>query len=95
VTAKRVALIVRQVIAEEGSVDPRFIYATDRYPEELSVLPSWDSIDWIDFIMRLEEKLNMHIPDRDAERLITSRFNVEQMIDRIVEFHARSAGSSK
>jgi hypothetical protein len=50
--AQRVALIVRAVVAEEGSVDPRFILASDRYPEDLEILPSWDSPDWLDFILR-------------------------------------------
>src|SRR5688572_23201458 len=61
--AERVALIVRAVVAEEGSVDPQFIFANDRYPEDLEILPSWDSPDWLDFIMRLEEKLSIRISD--------------------------------
>src|SRR5262245_16814247 len=74
--AERVALIVRAVVAEEGSVDPQFILAGDRYPEDLEILPSWDSPDWLDFIMRLEQKLDIRISDRDADRLYMERWTV-------------------
>jgi acyl carrier protein len=94
--ARRVALIVREVIAREGSVDPKFIYATDRYPEDLEILPSWDSLDWVDFIVRLEKHLEVKIPNRDAEKLYLNRFTVKQMVHRIVAYCIeRQAARSK
>ena len=91
--AERVALIVRALVAEEGSVDPRFIFATDRYPEDLEILPSWDSPDWLDFIMRLEEKLDVRISDRDADRLYMPRWTVRELVQRVVSVYCRSAAA--
>lgn len=30
-----------------------------------------DSIDWLNFLMRLHEKLKVHIPESDYQRLVT------------------------
>ena len=92
--AERVALVVRAVVAEEGSVDPQFIFASDRYPEDLEILPSWDSPDWLDFIMRLEEKLAIRISDRDAERLYMPRWTVRELVQRVVSVCGGSAAAT-
>lgn len=88
--AERVALTVRAMVAEEGSVDPQFIFASDRYPEELEILPSWDSPDWLEFIMRLEEQLNIRIADRDVERLCLPKWTVRELVHHVVAVHSRS-----
>src|SRR5881227_1559115 len=88
--AEPVALVVRAVVAEEGSVDPQFIFASDRYPEDLEILPSWDSPHWLDFIMRLEEKLNIRISDRDAEPLYMPRWTVRELVQRAVSVYGES-----
>jgi acyl carrier protein len=87
--ARRVAVGVRQVFGEEGSVDPQLIFATDRYPEDLEILPSWDSLDTVDLLMRIEEKLNIRIPDRDAERLFQRRFTVREFVAGMVAYCGR------
>jgi acyl carrier protein len=87
--ARRVAIGVRQVFAEEGSVNPQFIFATDRYPEDLEILPSWDSLDTVDLLMRVEEKLNIRIPDSDAERLFQLRFTVREFVAGMVAYCER------
>ena len=92
--AERVALIVREIIAEEGSVDPHFIFASDRYPEDLEILPSWDSPDWLDFIMRLEKKLDIRISDRDADRLYVERWTVREFVQRVVAVYGSSAAAT-
>lgn len=78
--ARRISLVVRRVFAEEGSVDPAFIYAEDRYPEDLGILPSWDSIDMLDIIFRLEKQLNVKIG-----RVMPTRFTVREFIHRLLE----------
>ena len=55
--ANRVALAVRRSVGKYGMVDPLFIRATDRYPEELIVLSGWDSIDFLTWVMELEDEL--------------------------------------
>ena len=87
--SRRVALVVRQVFAEEGSVDSKFIYPTDRYPEDLEILPSWDSLDYVDLIMRIEEKLDIRIPNRDVEKLCQLRFTVREFVAGLVAFCSR------
>ena len=82
--ARRIALVVREIFAEEGSVDPKFIYAADRYPEDLEILPSWDSLDHLALIMRIEKKSDIRIPDRDVGNLCQPRFTVGEFIAVLV-----------
>jgi len=78
--ATRYALAVRKVFAEEGSVDPQFILAADRFPEELGVLPFWDSIDMLDLVFRLEKELRVKIPGNPFPR----KFSVRQFIHCLI-----------
>jgi acyl carrier protein len=55
--ADRVALAVRRAVANLGSIDPQFIRADDVYPDQLGMLPFWDSIDVMAYIWELEEQL--------------------------------------
>jgi acyl carrier protein len=87
-------LILPSDVAEAGSVDPQFVFASDRYPEDLEVLPAWDSPDWVDLIMRLEEKLNIRISDRNAERLYMPRWTVRELVQRVVSFYGNSAAAT-
>ena len=86
---RRIAIGVRDVFGEEGSVDPKFIFATDRYPEDLEILPSWDSLDTVDLLMRIEEKLDIRIPDRDADQLFRLRFTVREFVATMVAYCER------
>jgi hypothetical protein len=55
--ADRVALAVRRAVANMGSIDPTFIRADDVYPDQLAMLPFWDSIDMMAYLWELEEQL--------------------------------------
>src|SRR5262249_61076713 len=65
--ATHAALAVRRAVANLGSVDPGFIRAEDVYPDQLGVLPFWDSIDWLAFLFELEEQLGTKISTKEME----------------------------
>jgi hypothetical protein len=52
-----VALAARRVIAELGTVPPETIRPDDSFARELVQLPFWDSLDWLDLVLLIEEKL--------------------------------------
>ncbi len=80
----RVAVAVRRAAARVGLVDSAFVHAADRYPDDLGVLPLWDSMDWIELIMRLEGELQIEIPDRVAERLVDVRgFTIRELVEGV------------
>ncbi len=60
--AAEVALAVRRAVAGVGLVDPLFIHADDSYPGTLEILPLWDSMDWIAFMVELERELGRTVP---------------------------------
>jgi hypothetical protein len=64
----RIALAVRRAVAAIGSVDPRFIQPDDAYPKPLIMLPFWDSIDWLAFVMELEKELETRFTMYDLDR---------------------------
>ncbi len=55
--AQRVCLAVRRSVASYGMVDPLFIRASDRFPEDLRELSGWDSIDLLAWVFELEREL--------------------------------------
>jgi acyl carrier protein len=63
--AARVAVAVRRAVANIGSVDPLFIRAADLYPDQLGVLPLWDSMDWLAYLMELEKELGTRFSEEE------------------------------
>ena len=57
VERSHVALAVRRAVAKAGQVDPRYIRADDRESAELALLPLWDSMDWVQLVMNIEDEL--------------------------------------
>ena len=55
--AARIAIGIRRAVASVGLIDPLFLRASDRFPEELGILPLWDSMDWMALILAIEEEL--------------------------------------
>ena len=79
--AARVAIAVRRAVGRVGSVDPEFIYADDAYPDQLGVLPLWDSMSWVEFFLALEVELGLRISEREAEQFIDpQRVSVREMV---------------
>jgi acyl carrier protein len=78
--AARVAVAVRRAVAEVGSIDPEWIRAEDVYPDQLGVLPLWDSMDWLSLFLALERELKTKISNEEADQLLDPRgFSVREM----------------
>jgi hypothetical protein len=65
--ADRVALAVRRAVANIGSVDSQFIRADDVYPDQLAMLPFWDSIDMMAYFWELEKQLGTRFTRKELE----------------------------
>jgi acyl carrier protein len=80
-------LAVRRTVASIGLIDPQFIFATDMYPDQLAKLPLWDSMEWVEFFLELEQELGTIIPDQEWTQLFNpSRFSVKQLVTSFYEF---------
>jgi acyl carrier protein len=64
--ALAIACAVRCAIGKQAELTPDAIQAGDRIPEDLGDIFIQDSPDVIGFLMRLEEELNVRIPDSVA-----------------------------
>ena len=58
---------VRAVIVEQLGVKPEEVKPTASFKDDLGA----DSLDAVEFIMALEEKFGIEIPDEDAESMQT------------------------
>jgi hypothetical protein len=83
----RVAIAVRRAVAAVGTVDPQFIRADDVYPGTLDVLPLWDSMSWLEFILALEEELGTRIDGRGTIQFPDpERVSVREMVAAVYQF---------
>jgi hypothetical protein len=57
-----VALAARRVIGELGTVPAETIHPDDTFAHDLVHLPYWDSLDWLDFIFRVERESQRRFP---------------------------------
>jgi len=80
--ARRIAIGVRRAVANIGLIDPLFIRASDRFPEELEILPLWDSMDWVALILELESELGQPIPQSWRCQL---QFTVRQLVESVYQ----------
>ena len=69
--SERVALAVRASVARSCGVESSYVYADDRFYEELGPLWGEDSLDFMDFHLDLELRFGVRLPDKDAERIKT------------------------
>ncbi|HEU5117507.1 MAG TPA: hypothetical protein VFT74_12755, partial [Isosphaeraceae bacterium] len=83
--ARRIGLAVRRAVAGVGLIDPLFIRASDRFPEDLGVLPLWDSMDWMSLILELERELETPPPSTIEEWGPQGRFSVQQLAQAVYE----------
>ncbi len=65
--ARNVALTVRRAVAEMLTLDPHFFHASDREVVELRAL--WDSVDFLEWVMKTEKALNVRLPDKAFKAL--------------------------
>ncbi|HEX8550417.1 MAG TPA: acyl carrier protein [Abditibacteriaceae bacterium] len=58
---------VKEIVAEELSVDAGVVTPQARFVEDLGA----DSLDVVELVMRFEEEFEIEIPDEDAEKITT------------------------
>ncbi len=58
---------VKEIVADELSVDPTIVTPQARFVEDLGA----DSLDVVELVMRFEEEFEIEIPDEDAEKIVT------------------------
>ncbi len=58
---------VKEIVADELSVDPGIVTPQARFVEDLGA----DSLDVVELVMRFEEEFEIEIPDEDAEKIAT------------------------
>jgi acyl carrier protein len=56
---------VKEIVAEELSVDAGIVTPQARFVEDLGA----DSLDVVELVMRFEEEFEIEIPDEDAEKI--------------------------
>jgi acyl carrier protein len=84
-TAASLAVVVRRVIGECGSVEPTYIRPDDRWPEDLGKLAFWDSIDLFYFIFSVEEATGRRLnPDDELRHAFRTGFVVSELTQHIV-----------
>lgn len=88
-----IVVAVRRAVASVGLIDPLFIRAADRYPEELGVLPLWDSLDWMSFVIELERELGKPFSYPLANWSHRGSFSVAQLARAVCEEATSRAGS--
>ena len=59
--------LVKEIVAEVLHMDPNDITPDKDFEKDLGA----DSLDRVEIIMNLEERLNVQIPDEDLEGIIT------------------------
>ena len=60
---------VREIVADELSVDASIVTPQARFVEDLGA----DSLDVVELVMRFEEEFGIEIPDEDAEKIQSVR----------------------
>ena len=81
---REVALGVRRAVAHIGLIDPLLIHASDRFPGELSMLPLWDSMDWLALTFELEYQLDWRITDPITDLWSQASFSVKDLVTATV-----------
>src|SRR5690242_13642084 len=66
-----VALAARRVIGELGTVPADTIHPDDSFAHDLVHLPFWDSLDWLDFIFRVELECGQKVPRPVLDEALT------------------------
>jgi acyl carrier protein len=78
------AFAVRRAVAYIGLIDALLIHASDRFPEELGMLPLWDSMDWMSLIFELEHQLGRKIPEPIEDWGLQPSFSVKDLVEAVV-----------
>lgn len=79
------ALAVRRAVAHLGLIDPLLIHASDRFPEDLSELPVWDSMDWLTLYFEIEYQLGRKVSWANSELELRHSFTVRDLVVAALE----------
>jgi acyl carrier protein len=66
-TREEIAKIVKDIVVEKLSLDPKTVTEESAFVEDLGA----DSLDTVELVMAFEEKFELEIPDEDAEKIKT------------------------
>jgi hypothetical protein len=93
--AAALALAVRRSVARYGMVDSKAIRASDRYPEELSALSNWDSLEMLGWFFELEKQLGRKVRGREAFGDSNPRqgFSVRDLVRALCDWDRLGEGS--
>ena len=69
---------VKEIVADELSVEPGIVTPQARFVEDLGA----DSLDVVELVMRFEEEFEIEIPDEDAEKITTVQQAIEYINER-------------
>jgi len=58
---------LKEIVVEQLSVTPDQVTKDAKFQDDLGA----DSLDVVELIMKLEEQFNIHIPDDEAEKIVT------------------------
>ncbi len=70
---------IREVISKTLQIEKDSIALDLSFTEDLQL----DSLDMVEFIMAIETKYNIHIPDEEASKLVTVKSVVEYIYNKI------------
>ena len=81
--ALNVATAVRRTIASFAHVKPEMIHSEDRIPEDLGDIFLRESPIVVEFLMQLEEQLEIRIPDSAADLASRETVTVKEIVSEI------------
>ena len=64
---------VKAIVAEQLNIDADDIKEDSKFVEDLDA----DSLDVVELVMALEEKFDLEIPDKEAEKIVTVKHAIE------------------
>ena len=71
------------VLATLKSIAPELEESTLREDRPLRLQVDLDSIDWLNFLLRLHERLKVDIPESDYQRLVTLADIVIYLVEKL------------
>jgi acyl carrier protein len=77
--ARHVSIAVRRSIAAYGMVESNYIFASDKYPDQLVELSGWDSVDFVGWTLELEQELGVQVPEDMFYGIVTRTFSVAEL----------------
>ena len=72
---------VRKIIVDQLGVDAAQVTQDARFIDDLGA----DSLDTVELILALEEKIGIEVPDEDAEKLVTVGKAIEYIEQKLGE----------